>query len=177
MTILPDPIEQPSEIYLQRLSRREKSKYPAIWALLDQVKDPEIPVLSLWDLGVLNDIEYQNEKLIISITPTYSGCPAHHAMQQDIEQLLQAEGYEPFEVRTSLSPAWSSDSLSPQAHQALQEYGIAPPQSGAGKSGAIACPRCHSSDTQRVSEFGSTACKALYQCNRCLEPFDYFKCL
>ncbi len=171
-----EEIEQSLHDYARRFVRRLQSPVQEIWDLLDDVVDPEIPVLSLWDLGVLRDVEAQDGVIIITITPTYSGCPALHAMQQDIGNKLEQAGISAFSIRHELSPAWSSDSLSPQGRAALKKYGIAPPECG-GEEKGVACPRCQSRDTRLVSEFGATACKALYQCNQCLEPFDYFKCL
>ncbi len=159
------------------MARRKASSEARIWTLLDQVSDPEIPVLSLWDLGVLRDIRREGDQLLIVITPTYSGCPALHTMQQDIEQVLRDARIENFCVRNELTPAWNSDDISPAGRAALSKYGIAPPLDASERNQAVACPRCDSSDTRLISEFGSTACKALYQCNQCLEPFDYFKCL
>jgi len=170
-------LEVATQVYSERLSRREQSNEKEIWLLLDQVKDPEIPVLSLWDLGVLTDIQRDKGQLVITITPTYSGCPAMHMMQQDIENVLHKAGIEAFTLRTALSPAWSTDSLSPEGRKAMQEYGIAPPACQRDSEQSVACPRCHSHDTHKISEFGSTACKALYQCNQCFEAFDYFKCI
>lgn len=157
--------------------RRETSGVPELWDLLDQVRDPEVPVLSLWDLGVLRDIVRDAERIIVTITPTYSGCPALETMRADIGRVLRAAGYENHEVRIRLAPAWSSAWISPEGSDKLRAYGIAPPenQRDLTPESGIACPRCGSSDTRRISEFGSTACKALFQCNACLEPFDYFK--
>lgn len=169
-----------SAAYEARRAHRENSPLPEIWALLDRVCDPEIPVLSLWDLGVLTDIEKTGEKLTVTITPTYSGCPAMQTMREDIESALRQSGIESFEVRESLSPAWSSDWISPEGRGKLTAYGIAAPKSCASCDNAaldsdVRCPHCGSADTRMTSEFGSTACKALFQCQACLEPFDYFK--
>jgi len=169
-----------SAAYEARRAHREKSPLPEIWALLDQVCDPEIPVLSLWDLGVLTAIEKTGERLEVTITPTYSGCPAMQTMREDIEVVLRQAGIESFEVRENLSPAWSSDWISPEGRSKLIDYGIAAPKAcdncqGVALDSDIHCPHCGSADTRMTSEFGSTACKALFQCQACLEPFDYFK--
>lgn len=167
-----------STAYEQRLRRRKASRCGQLWTLLDRLSDPEIPVLSLWDLGVLSDIEETEELVSVTISPTYSGCPAMDTIRSDIEALLHSAGIDRVEIKTQLSPAWSSNWLSPEGRTRLADYGIAPPNScdtcGAGES-ALACPRCGSLDTRLISEFGSTACKALFQCQACLEPFDYFK--
>lgn len=150
-----------------------------LYALLDSVADPEIPVLTLRDLGVLRDISVINDEIRITITPTYAGCPAVEAMRADIETVLRQAGYQHVSVRQRLSPAWTTDWMSEEGRQKLHEYGIAPPacRSDEKFTTAIACPQCGSEDTRKISEFGSTACKALYQCQSCREPFDYFKCL
>jgi len=157
-----------SSAYSERLSRRENSALGEVWDLLDQVKDPEIPVLSLWDLGVLTDIEMTGDGIQVIITPTYSGCPAMDVMRSDVDAALRAAGFENFSINTRLAPAWSTDMMSPEGRDKLRDYGIAPPADNS-------CPHCGSSNTRNVSEFGSTACKALYQCRDCNEPFDYFK--
>jgi len=169
-----------SAAYEARRAHRESSALPQIWALLDQVCDPEIPVLSLWDLGVLIDIKKSGDKLLVTITPTYSGCPAMQTMREDIESVLRQSNVETFEVRESLSPAWSSDWISPEGRSKLVDYGIAAPKACASCEGRpldveIQCPHCGSAYTRMTSEFGSTACKALFQCQECQEPFDYFK--
>jgi ring-1,2-phenylacetyl-CoA epoxidase subunit PaaD len=169
-----------SAAYEARRAHREGSKLPEVWALLDRVCDPEIPVLSLWDLGVLTDIEQQDGQLVVTVTPTYSGCPAMQTMREDIEAALRQSGIESFAVRETLSPAWSSDWISPEGRGKLTAYGIAAPKScdscqGVALDDEVHCPHCGSSDTRLTSEFGSTACKALFQCQACLEPFDYFK--
>ncbi len=150
--------------------------------LLSTICDPEIPVLTLQDLGVLRDVSLEDDEVTVLITPTYSGCPAVDAMSRDIESTLNAAGYEHVKVRQVLSPAWSTDWMSDEGRKKLLAYGIAPPlrkESGCNnhKGAHIACPQCNSERVKRISEFGSTACKALYQCRDCLEPFDYFKCI
>lgn len=168
----------------QHEQRRRHSLCPELWDLLDQVKDPEIPVLSIWDLGILQDIECVDGRVEVTITPTYSGCPAMDTLREDIEALLTAEGITNSRVKLRLSPAWTTDWLSDQGRHHLLAYGIAPPQCITDADGrqltpehAIQCPHCDSWNTRRVSEFGSTACKALFQCSDCGEPFDYFKAI
>ncbi|MFN5417041.1 MAG: 1,2-phenylacetyl-CoA epoxidase subunit PaaD [Flavobacteriia bacterium] len=152
-----------------------------IWDLLEQIADPEIPVLTIIDLGVVRTIEIANEKATITITPTYSGCPAMQVIEDDIKALLKP--IIEVEIKYTLSPAWTTDWISESARIKLREYGIAPPEHEVDKSVLFAeptkvpCPRCSSKNTRMVSQFGSTACKAQYQCNDCQEPFDYFKCL
>lgn len=165
----------PAEEYARR-QRRAVSAVPELWDLLDEVKDPEIPVISLWELGVLQDIEQRGETVEVTITPTYSGCPAMTVMEEDVLAALHAAGHDQVQVKTRLSPAWSTSWMTPAAQEKLREWGIAPPGCGSAEVlGAIRCPRCGSEDVRKLSEFGSTACKALYQCNSCAEPFDYFK--
>ncbi|MCB9283641.1 MAG: phenylacetate-CoA oxygenase subunit PaaJ [Lewinellaceae bacterium] len=155
-----------------------------IWALLESVTDPEIPVLTVVDMGVVREVRTQGEKGVeIVITPTYSGCPAMNTIELEIRATLEQAGYAPVKVTTVLSPAWTTQWLSEAGRKKLEAYGIAPPvEESIDKSALFAdekkvpCPRCHSTNTRMVSQFGSTACKALYQCQDCLEPFDYFKC-
>ena len=158
----------------ERQQRRQNSNCAELWNLLDAVKDPEIPALSLWDLGVLRDIQREADKVNVVITPTYSGCPAMAAMREDIGSVLEANNIRNYTITTVLAPAWSTDWLTDKARQNLHNYGIAPP---AATAAAIQCPHCGSAQVKAVSEFGSTACKALYQCQSCYEPFDYFKTL
>lgn len=154
-----------------------------IWHFLEEVADPEIPVLSVLDLGVVRSVEILDDAVKVVITPTYSGCPAMKRMEDDIREKLQEKGIENVEVKLVLSPAWTTDWISEEGRNKLREYGIAPPEDEVDKSVLFAapvvvpCPLCKSSNTRMVSQFGSTACKAHYQCNDCLEPFDYFKCL
>lgn len=170
------PVEQH-----QRQQQRNAEDVKALWDLLDQVKDPELPVLSIWDLGILRDIEREDKRIIVTITPTYSGCPAMDNISTDIKTVLNAAGYDDVQVKTLLSPAWSSEWMSPDGRRKLRNYGIAPPEDAALDEDGLTpgahaqCPHCSSRNTRRVSEFGSTACKALFQCNDCNEPFDYFK--
>ena len=152
--------------------------------LMEQVKDPEIPVLSIRDLGILRDIALDGGQVTVTITTTYSGCPAMSTIKADIRQTLAQAGFDDVQVKQSLSPAWTTDWMTAQGRKKLREYGIAPPQkSGEGHCAilspgtAVVCPLCSSEHTECISEFGSTACKALYRCRDCAEPFDYFKCL
>jgi len=154
-----------------------------VWDILREVPDPEIPVLSVIDLGIIRSVDYGNNGLIVTITPTYSGCPAMGTFEEDIKNKLKENGFSNVEVETVYKPAWTTDWISEEGLLKLKEYGIAPPEktlSGKAellRNKSIACPRCDSKDARLVSEFGSTACKALYQCNECQEPFDYFKCI
>lgn len=145
-----------------------------IWQWLDGVPDPEIPVISLVDLGVIRDVEWQGDTLEVTITPTYSGCPATAIINMDIEMALRGHGIDKITMKRQLSPAWTTDWLTKQGRKKLQKYGIAPPQATGGPD---SCPNCNSTDLARVSQFGSTPCKALWRCKTCLEPFDYFKCI
>ncbi len=168
------PLTSPERAQL--VQRRNASPCTHLWQRLDQVKDPEIPVLSLWDLGVLQDVIETNDGVTVIITPTYSGCPAMDMMADEIRLCLAAAGVENVTIETRLSPAWTTDWLDQEAKQALRQYGIAPPArtNSAGQQTVI-CPHCGSHHTTTISEFGSTACKALYRCLACEEPFDYFK--
>lgn len=154
-----------------------------IWELLENVSDPEVPVLTIVDLGVVRKVELNNDEVEITITPTYSGCPAMQVIEEDIISELKNQGMEKVKVNTVLSPAWTTDWLSENGKRKLKEYGIAPPQDEVDKSVlfsdplVVPCPKCDSKNTKMVSQFGSTACKAHYQCLDCKEPFDYFKCL
>jgi ring-1,2-phenylacetyl-CoA epoxidase subunit PaaD len=154
-----------------------------VWGFLEEVKDPEVPVLSVVDLGIIRKVEYDGAAWKITITPTYSGCPAMRTIETDIETMFHQKDIPLKEIVTILSPAWTTDWISEKGRANLKDYGIAPPENEVDKSALFAekivvpCPICDSKDTKMVSEFGSTACKAHYQCNSCLEPFDYFKCL
>lgn len=154
-----------------------------IWELLEEVSDPEVPVLSVVDLGVARQVEVNEQSITITITPTYSGCPAMKTMEDDIRKKLSDHHIENVTINTVLSPAWTTDWLSENGRRKLKEYGIAPPENEVDKSvlfsepTKVPCPKCVSTDTRMVSQFGSTACKAHYQCNTCKEPYDYFKCL
>ena len=144
------------------------------------VVDPEIPVLTIADLGVLRDVTVDEGRVEVTITPTYSGCPAMNMITLEIELALEREGFRDAKVRTVLAPAWTTDWMSEEGRRKLREYGIAPPKPGSSRRGLfgkdqVACPQCGSLDTEVLSEFGSTACKALWRCKTCREPFDYFK--
>jgi ring-1,2-phenylacetyl-CoA epoxidase subunit PaaD len=149
---------------------------------LGQVPDPEIPVLSITDLGIVRDVEI-GDTVTVALAPTYSGCPATEVIEDSVLDALREHGVEHVEIRRVLSPPWTTDWISDAGRDKLREYGIAPPEKGAGKhalrrgGAAVACPRCGATATERVSEFGSTACKAAYRCRECLEPFEYFKCI
>ena len=149
-----------------------------IWKILETVCDPEVPVLSILDLGIVRDIKLNGEEVEVIITPTYSGCPAMDAISIDIKLKLIEHGYKKVTITSVLSPAWTTDWMSEEGKRKLKAYGIAPPgnRSDAPSDRPPACPQCNSSNTKLLSQFGSTACKALYQCNDCKEPFDYFKC-
>lgn len=153
------------------------------WAVAAKVVDPEIPVLTLEDLGVLRDVRVADDGAVeIDITPTYVGCPAMGVFTMDLETELAKAGFDKVRVRTVLSPAWTTDWISAEAKEKLREYGIAPPQGKASRRAlfgdeTVTCPRCGSENTEKISEFGSTACKALWKCRDCAEPFDYFKCI
>lgn len=148
-----------------------------IWSWLDAVSDPEVPVLSVTDLGIIRTVRWTGESgdptLVITVTPTYSGCPATAVIQEDILKTLRNHGLSQVRIETQLSPAWTTDWMTERGQRRLLEYGIAPPQP---RSTSVPCPRCGSRDTRLVSQFGSTPCKAFYICNSCLEPFDHFKC-
>lgn len=160
----------------ERRQRRAHSAVPQLWEILDEVMDPEIPVVSIWELGILQDVALIDDNVLVTITPTYSGCPAMDVIAEDIDTALSQSGFTRSEIVTRLAPAWSTSWISPQAQEKLRAYGIAPPgETADGRAIAVACPRCGSTDLRRISEFGSTACKALYQCRECAEPFDHFK--
>jgi len=171
----------------------------AIWRALAAVPDPEIPVISVVDLGIIRDVEWSDDEWVISVTPTYSGCPATEVIAGDIGRALVAAGVARFRIETRLAPAWTTDWIAPDARQRLADYGIAPPGAGAVVSSQIGqigqtsridisalhryrseaanvpCPRCNSTRTRQQSRYGSTPCKAQYRCDDCFEPFDYFK--
>lgn len=155
-----------------------------VWQLLEQVMDPEVPVLSVLDLGIVREVHLNGNTVEVVITPTYSGCPAMDVISMQIRMVLRSAGFDPVNIQTVLSPAWTTEWMSEAGKQKLQAYGIAPPNPKQQvctheffeREEAVQCPHCRSWNTQRISEFGSTACKALYKCLDCLEPFDYFKC-
>lgn len=149
---------------------------------LSEVPDPEIPVLTITDLGIVRDVRV-NGGVVVALTPTYTGCPATEVIEQSVIDALHRRGVRDVTIDRVLSPPWTTDWISERGRDKLREYGIAPPERGASKRAllhgdrTIACPRCSSTDTTLVSEFGSTACKASYKCTACLEPFEYFKCI
>ena len=151
------------------------------WTVAAGVVDPEIPVLTIADLGVLREVTLRDGQVEVAITPTYSGCPAMNMIALEIELALEREGFARPKIRTVLSPAWTTDWMSEDGRRKLQEYGIAPPLAASSRRALfgvqeVACPQCSSADTELLSEFGSTSCKALWRCKSCREPFDYFKC-
>lgn len=156
-----------------------------IWTWLADVPDPEIPVISVVDLGVIRDVAWEDDVLAVVVTPTYSGCPATSVINFEIEKRLRDAGIDKVRLERRLSPAWTTAWISEAAREKLRAYGIAPPVEGTaacGSGGAraqpsVVCPHCGSSATEKVSQFGSTPCKASYRCADCLEPFDYFKCI
>ena len=154
-----------------------------IWHYLEEVFDPEIPVLTIVDLGVVRSVLLKNLECLVVITPTYSGCPAMKLIEEEVISKLKEKGVDNVKVELTLSPAWTTDWISENGRAKLLEYGIAPPQDEVDKSVLfseptnVPCPQCKSKNTRMISQFGSTACKAHYQCNDCLEPYDYFKCL
>lgn len=152
-------------------------------AVAATVPDPEIPVLTVEDLGILRDVRCDGSVLVVSLTPTYSGCPAVLAIELAVEAALREAGFGKVRIERVLAPAWSTDDITDAGRAKLRDYGIAPPERRGGRGAllfaeeAVTCPRCGSTLTSRISEFGSTACKALWRCDKCREPFDYFKCL
>jgi ring-1,2-phenylacetyl-CoA epoxidase subunit PaaD len=155
-----------------------------IYTLLSEIPDPEIPVISIVELGVIRKIELEEKSITVTITPTYSGCPAMKQMEDDVRKKLKENGFETVNINMVYSPAWTTDWLSEEAKLKLQKYGIAPPEESttdksflSGKPKTVTCPRCKSKNSIMISQFGSTACKALYQCKDCMEAFDYFKCI
>ncbi len=158
----------------------------AVWDALCRVPDPEIPIVSIVELGIVRAVEWDDATLHVRITPTYSGCPATEVIRDDIRAALQALGVQDFAIDITLAPAWTTDWIAPEAKTKLREFGIAPPGVAASridvagisplrKKAEVPCPRCGSKATSLVAQFGSTACKALYRCDSCREPFDYFK--
>jgi ring-1,2-phenylacetyl-CoA epoxidase subunit PaaD len=154
-----------------------------IWTILDEVKDPEVPVLSVVDLGIVRAVKTSDDQINITITPTYSGCPAMDIISMDIRLKLIEKGYRNISIQQQLSPAWTTDWMSEEGKQKLKNFGIAPPNprqqfcsSEMFQQEAVQCPRCNSYHTELISQFGSTACKSMYRCLDCKEAFDHFKC-
>ena len=163
------------------VSERDSELRRRAWDAAASVVDPEIPVLTIADLGVLREVALDGDHVEVAITPTYSGCPAMNMIALEIEIALERAGFHHPKVRTVLSPAWTTDLMSEEGRRKLRAYGIAPPQSSNSRrtlfgEQAVACPQCGSDKTELLSEFGSTSCKALWRCKACREPFDYFKC-
>ncbi|MEM9495224.1 MAG: 1,2-phenylacetyl-CoA epoxidase subunit PaaD [Pseudomonadota bacterium] len=152
-----------------------------VWRWLEDVPDPEIPVVSVVDLGIVRAVEWLGDELVVTVTPTYSGCPATAVISMEVEEALRRKNLDRVRVESRLSPAWTTAWITDEAREKLKAYGIAPPVDGVGCAGAlkaqgpVVCPRCGAAATERVSAFGSTPCKAHYRCKECLEPFDYFK--
>jgi ring-1,2-phenylacetyl-CoA epoxidase subunit PaaD len=158
----------------------------AVWHALGRVPDPEVPVVSIVELGIVRSAEWQDDVLVVRVTPTYSGCPATDLIADGIRTALADAGVAQYRVETILSPAWTTDWIAPEAKQKLREFGIAPPGAATRvdvtgisplrrRDVAVECPRCGSTSTTLLAQFGSTACKALYRCDACREPFDHFK--
>ena len=162
-----------------------KETYSKVWELLGQIPDPEIPVLSILDLGIVRKVSEEENVLVVTITPTYSGCPAMNQFEDDIVTKLNKNGFNTVKVEMTYDPPWTTDWINDEALKRLEDYGIAPPMEGTQDKGVlfkeevknVRCPVCKSVNTSLISQFGSTACKALYKCDDCLEPFDYFKCI
>ena len=152
-----------------------------ILSILKTVTDPEIPVLTIHDLGIIRGIKIEDDEVEVIITPTYSGCPAMDFIGMNIRKVLKENGFDKIKITHLLSPAWTTDWMTEEAKDKLKSYGIAPPVSKTFDKNylenlPVPCPHCNSTNTRLISEFGSTACKAIYQCKDCGEPFDYFKC-
>lgn len=145
-----------------------------IWDWLSDVPDPEIPAISLVDLGIIRDVKWLGETLEVTVTPTYSGCPATAVINFEIEAALRANGINHLSLKRQISPPWTTEWMSEAGRIKLEAYGIAPPQPAGGPQH---CPRCRSDAVEKISQFGSTPCKAQWRCTDCLEPFDYFKCI
>nr|CAD6616778.1 phenylacetate-CoA oxygenase subunit PaaJ [Rhizobium sp. TCK] len=174
------------------MEQASKPDTEEVWRWLSDVPDPEIPVISVTDLGIVRQVNWEDDTLVVKVTPTYSGCPATSIINLDIENALRSHGIDRIRIERQLSPAWTSDLINADAREKLRAYGIAPPIDGTAADGrllgrvarlsgrsnmTVACPRCGSTNTEKISQFGSTPCKASYRCKDCLEPFDYFKCI
>lgn len=173
-------------MYISDFESRTRTPQQRAWDIAATVVDPEIPVLTIADLGILRNVDVQGNSVTVTITPTYSGCPAMDAIRDDVYAAFKKEGYQDVLVDLVLAPAWTTDWMTEAGKQKLQEYGIAPPtghSKAGGHSGpvrlslAVKCPQCNSLNTKELTRFGSTSCKALYVCQDCKEPFDYFKVL
>jgi ring-1,2-phenylacetyl-CoA epoxidase subunit PaaD len=148
-------------------------KYPEIWEFLAEVPDPEIPIINLVELGVVRNVEKEGDKVIVTITPTYTGCPAKKLFEDLIREKLIEKGFEDVQIDTTLSPAWNTDWLSEATKAKMMADGISPPTDD---NKVVTCPNCKSTNTKIISKFGSTPCQSFHSCNDCLEPFNYFKC-
>lgn len=157
--------------FAKRRAHRNESEHQVIWNILDKVFDPELPGLTIWDLGILQDIQLDSDVYTIVVTPTYSGCPAVDTINSDIKTELAKAGFNYVVVKITLAPAWSTEMMSPAGKAHLKSINIAPPD----KNDKIVCPNCESENIKLISQFGSTACKSLHQCLDCSEAFDYFK--
>ncbi|WP_104443643.1 1,2-phenylacetyl-CoA epoxidase subunit PaaD [Arthrobacter sp. P2b] len=172
-------------MYISDFETRTRTPRQQAWDIAATVCDPEIPVLTIADLGILRDVQVTEDDVRITITPTYSGCPAMDAIRDDLQTAFAKEGYSNVHVDLVLAPAWTTDWMTEEGKAKLREYGIAPPsgKAGLGHNGpvrlslAVKCPQCQSLNTRELTRFGSTSCKALYVCQDCKEPFDYFKVL
>lgn len=158
---------------------------PAILDLLREVKDPEVPVLDIVELGIVRGAEVEGDGVTVRLTPTYSGCPAMHVIEQDVEAALRRHGYRQVTIRTVFSPPWTTDWITPEAREKLRVYGITPPGPAeqqelvpmGGPTRTTPCPYCGSKNTSRESEFGATACKSIHYCHGCEQPFEHFKAI
>ena len=167
-----------------KISSASEHELEAIWQILETVVDPEVPVLSILDLGIVREVKFNDDQVEIVITPTYTGCPAMDMISMNIKRALVEQGYKNIKVSSVLSPVWTTEWMSEAGKEKLRVYGIAPPNVKQqvcnndlfAPHELVQCPHCNSFHTRRISEFGSTACKSLYQCDDCKEPFDYFKC-
>ncbi|HJV99361.1 MAG TPA: 1,2-phenylacetyl-CoA epoxidase subunit PaaD [Arthrobacter sp.] len=174
-------------VAVKEVTQQQRAAHQKAWDIAATVCDPEIPVLTIEDLGILRNVEVrENEEVTVTITPTYSGCPAMDAIRDDLQSAFKKEGYANTRVDLVLAPAWTTDWMTDAGKQKLQEYGIAPPSGKAAAARhagpvrltmAVKCPQCQSLNTKELTRFGSTSCKALYVCQDCKEPFDYFKVL
>ncbi|MDQ2779123.1 MAG: phenylacetate-CoA oxygenase subunit PaaJ [Pseudomonadota bacterium] len=164
----------------------ETTRVQRAWAALQEVLDPEVPALSICDLGIVREVLDHGDAIEVVLTPTYSGCPATEVIEQDVRNAISAAGLAPVRIGLRRAPAWTTDWISAEGRRKLSDYGIAPPGAVADANGAVPirfhsrntvvpCPRCGSRDTERLSAFGATACKALYRCRACREPFEHFK--
>ena len=169
-------------VNLNQQNRTEKNQ--ELWSIAATVCDPEVPVLTVVDLGIVRDLVANENSIEITITPTYSGCPAMDMIATELKRAFSQNGFTEIKIKTVLAPAWTTDWITEEAKEKLRVYGIAPPEHSTadknallGKSKEVKCPRCGSKHTEMISNFGSTACKALWKCVDCKEPFDYFKCI